>query len=146
VGLVALLSYKSSGTVTNQKVAVSSGPGVTTVTTTVPDGPGVTATPTTAAAATAKSEGTYEGADISYQYGQIQVDMAVRHGRIVQISVPENMSPDPHSAALNGAAVPVLVQEVLKAQGLDIDAVSGATYTSDAFAQSLQAALDKEKE
>jgi uncharacterized protein with FMN-binding domain len=38
-----------------------------------------------------------------------------------------------------------LTQEVLAAQGTNIDIVSGATYTSDAYAQSVQAALDKAK-
>jgi uncharacterized protein with FMN-binding domain len=42
---------------------------------------------------------------------------------------------------INSEAVPVLVQEALAAQGVNFDVVSGATYTSDAFAQSLQSAL-----
>jgi hypothetical protein len=42
-------------------------------------------------------------------------------------------------------ALPALVQEALKAQSTHIYIVSGATYTSDAFAQSLQAAITKEK-
>jgi uncharacterized protein with FMN-binding domain len=40
------------------------------------------------------------------------------------------------------AAVPVLIEETLKAQSSKIDTVSGATITSDAYVQSLQAAID----
>ena len=40
------------------------------------------------------------------------------------------------------AAVPVLIEETLAAQSADIDTVSGATITSDAYKESLQAAID----
>ena len=48
-----------------------------------------------------------------------------------------------YSQTVNSAAVPVLEREAVAAQGINFDVVSGATYTSDAFAQSLQSALDK---
>ncbi len=44
---------------------------------------------------------------------------------------------------VNSAAVPVLMREAVAAQGVNFDVVSGATFTSDAFAQSLQSALAK---
>ena len=61
--------------------------------------------------------------------------------RIVNVTVPQNSAVDGRSAMINSEAVPVLVQEALAAQGVNFDVVSGATYTSDAFAQSLQSAL-----
>ena len=49
----------------------------------------------------------------------------------------------PRSAQISQDAGPQLHDEVLQAQGATIDTVSGATYTSDAYAQSVQAALDQ---
>ena len=63
--------------------------------------------------------------------------------RIVTVSVPQDDAFSPYSQTVNSAAVPILVREAVAAQGINFDVVSGATYTSDAFAQSLQSALDK---
>lgn len=50
---------------------------------------------------------------------------------------------DGHSAQINSFAAPILLSETIKAQGANIDTVSGATYTSDGYIQSLQQALDQ---
>jgi uncharacterized protein with FMN-binding domain len=50
---------------------------------------------------------------------------------------------DGRSQMINSYAVPILEQEAVAAQGVNINVVSGATFTSDAFAQSLQSALSK---
>ncbi|KUL20696.1 hypothetical protein ADL12_48310 [Streptomyces regalis] len=54
-------------------------------------------------------------------------------------------SPDgtARSRDINSTAVPKLNQETLQAQSADIDTVSGATYTSAGYRQSLQSALDR---
>jgi len=44
---------------------------------------------------------------------------------------------------INSHAVPILNQEAVSAQSAKIDTISGATYTSDGYAQSLQSAIDK---
>ena len=44
---------------------------------------------------------------------------------------------------INQAALPVLVDETISAQSADIDMVSGATYTSEGYLESLQSALDQ---
>jgi uncharacterized protein with FMN-binding domain len=49
----------------------------------------------------------------------------------------------PRSAEINAQAGPLLRQEVLQAQSAKINVVSGATYTSEAFAQSLQVAIQR---
>jgi uncharacterized protein with FMN-binding domain len=49
----------------------------------------------------------------------------------------------PHTHALNARAEPLLRASALKAGSADVDAVSGATYTSRSWKQSLQAAIDK---
>jgi len=47
---------------------------------------------------------------------------------------------NPRSAYINSYAVPILVSETLQARSANIDAVSGATYTSESYISSLQAA------
>jgi uncharacterized protein with FMN-binding domain len=47
-----------------------------------------------------------------------------------------------NSATINPGAVAKLKQETLQAQSAKIDAVSGATFTSKSYVESLQAALD----
>ena len=63
--------------------------------------------------------------------------------KILNISVPQNGALDGRSQMINSYAVPILEQEAVAAQGVNINVVSGATFTSDAFAQSLQSALSK---
>ena len=158
VGLVALLGYKSSGAVNVQRVsdgADPAGPPATTVapatsapTTAAPGGKTVTtAGPTTAGPTTAgptttgPATRTYDGQLVTYLYGNIEVAATLDGHRIVNVTVPQNSAVDGRSAMINSEAVPELVQEALAAQGVNFDVVSGATYTSDAFAQSLQSAL-----
>jgi uncharacterized protein with FMN-binding domain len=150
VGLVALLSYKSSGPHTLPKVQVNGGesaPSATTVppTTTRPStGAAGSTTPTTAQPpATAVAERTYTGQDVQYLYGDIVVTATLRGGKIVNVSVPQNNAIDGRSQMINSYAVPVLEQEAVAAQGVNINVVSGATFTSNAFAQSLQSALSQ---
>lgn len=104
-----------------------------------------TATPATAtqpaAPATATSR-TYVGPVEYNRYGAVQATITVAGGKItaVTITAPED---NPRSAAINEQAIPLLQSETLQAQSATIDIVSGATYTSDSYEQSLQAALDQ---
>lgn len=82
----------------------------------------------------------YSGAVVNDQFGAVQATITVTGRKVtsVSISAPEN---DPHSASVNSQAIPILQSETLQAQRPNIDIVSGATVTSDAYIQSLQAAL-----
>ena len=111
-----------------------------------PTGP--TAATTTAATTTAPTKTapgavqTVDGPAVETGYGPIQVRLTVRGGRILTataIDYPESAGP---SRSINHRAVPVLQAETVSAQGAQIDAVSGATYTSAGYVSSLQAALD----
>ena len=147
VGLVLLLGYRSEGAVKVDKVDAGAGTSSTSPATNTTLGPGTntgTNTATTVpSAASSSSERTYTGQDVSYRYGYIEVAVTVEGSRIVTVSVPQDDAFSPYSQTVNSAAVPILVREAVAAQGLNFDVVSGATYTSDAFAQSLQSALDK---
>jgi uncharacterized protein with FMN-binding domain len=143
VGLAALLSYKSAGPVKLQQVSVGSRGSPSAA---AKKGPTPTAHPAPAASPTTAppaANETYTGADVQYLYGDIQVAVTVRGGKITEVLVPENGAVDARSQMINSYAVPVLEQEALAAQGVNIDVVSGATFTSDAFAQSLESALQK---
>ncbi len=83
------------------------------------------------------------GSTVQYGYGQLAVKVTVRGGRIVNVAVPYLQTAEPYSQQLASQAIPTLRSEVLSAQNANIQGVSGATYTSQAYAQSLQAALDK---
>ncbi|MCW2952055.1 MAG: FMN-binding protein [Conexibacter sp.] len=83
------------------------------------------------------------GQAIQYQYGVVQVRATVRGGqlRAVQTVV---LNPDSgRSQAIDAQVEPLLRQEALQAHSANIDVVSGATYTSQAYAQSLQSAIDR---
>jgi uncharacterized protein with FMN-binding domain len=84
-----------------------------------------------------------EGDRIDSEYGPMQVALVLDGGRIVDIrhlAIPEN---DAESIEINRTAVPELHRQALAAQGSDIQGVSGATYTSQAYALSVQSALDR---
>ena len=83
------------------------------------------------------------GAVEQYGYGELSVTVTVRSGQIVAVSVPVLRTVDPFSQQLAQRAIPVLRSEVLAARGARIHGVSGATFTSEAHAQSIQSALDK---
>jgi uncharacterized protein with FMN-binding domain len=65
--------------------------------------------------------------------------------RVSDISLVQLNASDPHSQGIDQAAIPQLQQEATSAQSAKIDGVSGASYTSAAYEQSLQSALDKLK-
>jgi hypothetical protein len=82
------------------------------------------------------------GASEQFGYGVLDVKVTVSGTRITAVSVPTLQVAEFTSQQICEQAIPLLTSEVLSAQSASIDGVSGATYTSEAYAQSLQAALD----
>jgi len=78
-------------------------------------------------------------------FGTIQLRVTISNGKITDIQAINYPHNDPRSYEISLYALPILRQEALTAQSAQIDAVSGATWTSEAYAQSLQAALDAAK-
>jgi uncharacterized protein with FMN-binding domain len=97
----------------------------------------------TAAASGSGSSGTATGDAVDTRYGPAQVKVTVSGGKITSIEAVQLQGNDPRSVQISSSAEPVLQQEALAAQSGDIDTVSGATFTSESYAQSLQSALDK---
>ncbi|MGD1033876.1 MAG: FMN-binding protein [Candidatus Dormibacteria bacterium] len=102
--------------------------------------PTPTATPT--AAAGGLKSGTFNGQTYSDQYGNLQVQLVISGGRITDVKLLQYPQNEPQSAFISSHALPLLREEVLQAQSAKIDAISGATFTSENYAASVQSALD----
>ncbi len=125
-GLAAVLGFHTQKLSTNVLPGVSSGSGAGT-------------TPTTASTGTR----TALGADVQYRYGELELEVTVTGSRITNVQPAIDTAFDPRSSQVNSYAEPLLQSQTLQAQSANINGVSGATYTSQAYVQSLQAALDK---
>ncbi len=86
---------------------------------------------------------TVVGALEATQYGQLQVKLTVKNGKIANVGFTTFVANDGRSQQIDSAAAPILIRETIAARSAHIASVSGATYTSGAYEQSLQAAIDK---
>lgn len=77
------------------------------------------------------------------RYGPVQLQVTFSGKKITNISVLQYPTESFRDQQINSYALPILNQEAISAQSANIDVVSGATYTSDGYAQSLQSAIDK---
>ena len=102
-----------------------------------------TAAPTSGGSDTAGlyANGTWTGAVEQEPWGAFEVQVVIADGRIANVNLVESPS-DRHSTRINQVAVPLLTQSAIAAQSAQVDTVSGATWTSESYAASLQSALD----
>ena len=84
-----------------------------------------------------------DGKVANTSYGPVQIQLIKRSGKIVKVAVLVQPTNTLHDVQIGEFAFPKLISETLAAQNGKIDAVSGATYTSAGYVQSLQSALDK---
>jgi uncharacterized protein with FMN-binding domain len=101
--------------------------------------PSASAQPT--AAATPATQ-TLTGPAVSYFFGTAQVQVTMVNGHITDVTALQ-LPNEGRSAWISQQVEPMLKSEVLSAQSAQINLISGATYTSEAYAQSLQGALDQ---
>ncbi len=140
VGLVALLGFK-----THAPEALALGTGTT--------GTGTTGTGTTpkassppraaASSAPATATRTLTGSPVNTQFGTVQVQITVKGKTITAVTALALPDQDGHSAQISQYSAPLLSQEAVAAQSAQINSISGATYTSDGYVQSLQSAIDQ---
>jgi uncharacterized protein with FMN-binding domain len=104
--------------------------------------PAKVAAPATSATQTLRA-GTWTGQDIPTQFGDVQVQVVVKNGKIADLGAVRLPFDRPRSQFISQQAAPILRSEVLAAQSARIDLLSGATFTSDAWATSVQSALDQ---
>jgi uncharacterized protein with FMN-binding domain len=154
-GLAGVLAYSTSSApatvgastaTTAAQAARSSARSATATATTARTTPTVASTSkstTSSAATTARQTRSATGQDVSFRYGDLEVKVTKVGTRISDVSVVQGNVDDPHSQSIDQVALPELRQEAISAQSAKIDGVSGASYTSAAYEQSLQSALDK---
>lgn len=107
--------------------------------TTTPTAP-TTSTPTTIPSATRSAT----GAEVNYNYGILSVSVTASGKRITKVSIASlNDGGNFRSESIDQQSIPLLEQQAVQTQNANIQGVSGASYTSAGFAQSLQSALGK---
>jgi uncharacterized protein with FMN-binding domain len=146
-GLVALLSFKShvpsvpvaattgGSAGSSSSSSSSSGGQTTTVPGEFPQG--------SLAGKLPAGETAVDGEAANTAYGPVQIQLIERNSKIVKVAVLVQPQNTLHDIQIGAAAFPKLISETLTAQSAKIDAVSGASYTSAGYIQSLQSALDK---
>ena len=140
-GLVLLFSYHTS---TNGPA--SAAPSTTTsagVTPGAASGSGSAASSATSSAAASAATATYTGEAVDTRWGPVQVAITVTDGTITAVTAVEYPQNNGRDQQINAYALPILAQEAVAAQSAKIDAVSGATVTSDGYLSSLQSAIDQ---
>jgi len=85
---------------------------------------------------------TVTGDTIQTRWGPVQIRITLKNGRLTDVTAVSYPTDNPRDQEINSYALPRLRSEALQAQSASIDTVSGATYTSDGYRQSLQSALD----
>ncbi|MGI8663493.1 MAG: FMN-binding protein [Acidimicrobiales bacterium] len=138
LGLLSQFNTAPDSTTPAAEPAPSSG---TATTTAAPKRAATTTTAPTGSAARKTVDGPVE----TNRFGDVQVEVIVQGGKLIDVKALALPNDRERSAAISDEAGPILRSEALKAQNANIDTVSGATYTSESYARSLQAALDKAK-
>lgn len=91
----------------------------------------------------AYKDGNYTGQITDAFYGPVQVKVTIQGGRIADVQFVDYPHDRRLSQMINSQAMPWLTQEAIQVQNANVDIISGATLTSEAFAESLQTALDQ---
>jgi uncharacterized protein with FMN-binding domain len=140
VGVVWILNYKVAA---HQLGAVAAAPPT-------PDAGNTSATPSPFATprpsptpSPAAATGTFTGSDFANRFGDVVVRVVLANGHISDVQAVQLPTDRAESAYISQQAGPLLRSEALQAQSANIDIISGATYTSASYAQSLESALKK---
>jgi uncharacterized protein with FMN-binding domain len=91
---------------------------------------------------TGYTDGTYQGSAISIRWGDVQVQVSIQDGKISDVEFLTYPT-DPRSLQINRQAAPLLAKEAIESQSADVQVISGATFTSLAFMESLSSALSQ---
>jgi len=151
-GLAALVSFKTHSLAAADP-APASPPSASAMPPPTADGAGSSSASTAASkkasagqmagAGQMASSRTVTGMVANTPYGPMQVQLTLSGTKLTKVTVLQRTNDGALSAQIDGAAIPALTRETLAAQSAHIDAVSGATYTSSGYVQSLQSALDR---
>ncbi len=147
--LYSFLYHSSSAALvpTNSTKSSSSTGSSSPVITTPPPTSGTTpsSTPTSSTSGGLYKNGSYTGSVADAHWGNIQVKAIIQNGKITDVQFVQYPNDRNRSIQINNYADPQLTQEAIQAQSAQVDVVSGATDSSDAFIQSLSDALAQAK-
>ena len=107
------------------------------------DVPPTAVPPTSTVANSLYRDGTYTGDVADAFYGNVQVQATIQGGKITDVQFLDYPQDRRTSQRINQVAVPYLKSEAVQAQSANVNIISGATLTSQAFMQSMQSALSK---
>ena len=146
LALIVLTSFKTPDQATSDSIPSS---GRSVVVAGASNSPGTSAsasaakpTPTAPPTADAAGAQTVTGPVVATRYGDVEVQVTVAGGTLTSVEAV-TLPRGGRSGQISTSVAPILADEALTAQSAHIDIVSGATYTSEAYAESLQAALDQ---
>jgi uncharacterized protein with FMN-binding domain len=88
-------------------------------------------------------DGSYTGGAADAQWGNVQVKITIQNGRLTNVQFLQYPNHRDRSVEINNYAMPQLTSEAIQAQSSQVDVISGATDTSEAFMQSLGDALSQ---
>ncbi len=88
-------------------------------------------------------DGSFTGTVANVYYGNVQVKVTIASGKISNINVLQYPNDNPTSSYISSQAIPMLKSEVIKSQSGNINTITGASYVSEGFIQSLQSALSQ---
>ena len=136
----------SAGLETTNPAAGGTPPTATTPTPTPTKTPAPSPTPTPAPVAQGQyKDGSYTGSVADAYFGNLQVSTTITGGKITDVVFLQYPSDRSTSREINSQAMPYLKAEAIQAQSANVNIVSGATQSSQAFKQSLASALSQAK-
>ncbi|WEO98492.1 FMN-binding protein [Streptomyces sp. FXJ1.172] len=140
-GMVLLLSLKPHAT---PVLATADAKSPSVSSSSAPSGSSGPSAGSTPGAKTGTKSGTKTatGDTVQTRWGPVQVRVTVEGGKLTDVTAVQYPQDNPRDQEINSYALPQLRREALAAQSAQIDMVSGATYTSTGYKQSLQSALD----
>ena len=134
-----LLNFHTTPSVTTLASAATSTPSTTTTT----EPPVATTRRVIVTTTTAPPIRTFDGPVVQTRWGPVQVRITIQARHLLDVQALQLPSAHPRSAEISRQAGPILRQEALQAQSAHFYLVSGASYTSQGYAESLQAVLNQ---
>lgn len=147
-GIAGVLGFNPDAPVmtaspTTSVKATSTSTGKTTTKAKAAATPAATTEAVVAAPAPAAASGTITGSAIQTRFGTIQLSATVANRQITAIKAVKVPSNDGRSQQISNYSIPLLSDQAIAAQSTSIQGVSGATYTTQGYKQSLQSIIDQ---
>jgi uncharacterized protein with FMN-binding domain len=143
VGVASILNYKIAPLRLGAVAAVPPTPSAGNIEPSPSASPLATPSPSPTPSASTVINGTFTGSDVANRFGDVVVRVVISNGHISDVQAVTLPTDRAESAYISQVVGPMLRTEALQAQSANIDIISGATYTSQSYAQSLESALQQ---